>query len=85
MSEIINRLRELSVTLGRFRSDDEVDEALNDGADRIAALEAETAALREENDRLRKALEWCRDRDERNGSLPEAYAETIRAALEPRK
>lgn len=50
MSELINRLRELSVTLGRFRSDDEVDEALNDAATRLSALE-------EENQRLRKALE----------------------------
>jgi hypothetical protein len=30
---------------------------------------------------LRKALEWMRDRDDRNGSLPEAYRQKIDAAL----
>lgn len=53
-----------------------------DSADLTAEAAARIAALSAENGRLRKALEWCRDRDEQNGSLPEAYAETIRAALE---
>ena len=48
--DLITRLRDLSVTLSRFRSDDEVDEALHDAAARIADLEAE-------NDRLRAALQ----------------------------
>jgi hypothetical protein len=30
---------------------------------------------------LEEAIRWCLARDERNGSLPEAYAEKLRAAL----
>jgi hypothetical protein len=32
-------------------------------------------------DPIREAIEWCLDRDKRNGSLPEAYAERLRAAI----
>jgi hypothetical protein len=32
-------------------------------------------------DPFREAVEWCLDRDQRNGSLPEAYADRLRAAL----
>lgn len=31
--------------------------------------------------KLRAALEWMRDRDDRNGSLPQAYRDIIDAAL----
>lgn len=34
--------------------------------------------------RLREAMEWMRDRDDRNGSLPEAYRQKIDAALSAR-
>ena len=34
-----------------------------------------------ENKRYRLAIEWCLDRDNRNGSLPEAYAEKLRPTL----
>lgn len=30
---------------------------------------------------MRDAIKWCLDRDEQNGSLPEAYAEKLRSAL----
>lgn len=36
-------------------------------------------------EKLAKALQWCLDRDERNGSLPEAYCGIIRKALSYRK
>jgi hypothetical protein len=32
-------------------------------------------------DPLKEAVEWCLDRDSQNGSLPEAYAQRLRAAL----
>jgi len=68
MSGLINTLHELAFTLGRFRSDDEVDEALNNAAERIAALEAENASLVEEMEKLRQSIKaawllgrkaWC--------------------------
>jgi len=34
-----------------------------------------------EASQIEAAVRWCLDRDQRNGSLPEAYAERLRAAL----
>jgi hypothetical protein len=36
-----------------------------------------------ERESFRLAVEWCLERDERNGSLPEPYAEKLRAARSP--
>lgn len=41
-------------------------------------------AAASEIERMRNAIEWCLDRDNRNGSLPEAYAERLRAILSAR-
>ena len=46
-----------------------------DFARRAEAAEAEAA-------RLREALAWMRDRDDRNGSLPQAFRDKLDAALE---
>lgn len=79
--DLITRLRDLSVTLGRFRSDDEVDEALHDAADRIAALEAD-------NERLRKALEEVQSAQSSNhgcmATILSDISKIAAAALEPK-
>lgn len=44
-------------------------------------FDAAIAAKSAENDRLRVAIEWCLARDERNGSLPQAYADKLASSL----
>lgn len=43
------------------------------------------AQAAEEIFRLRNTIQWCLDRDERNGSLPGSYADRLRASLTKEK
>lgn len=49
--------------------------------ERLAAKDSEMAAANAELFHLRGVIEWCLARDERNSSLPKAYADKLQAAL----
>lgn len=48
----------------------------------VGKLHSRIATKDEQIDRLKAAINWCIERDERNGSLPEAYREKLLSVLE---
>lgn len=58
----------------------ELEAALLEAA--LAAANARAEAAEAKAARLEEALAWMRDRDDRNGSLPQAFRDKLDAALE---
>ena len=48
----------------------------------VGKLHSQIATKDEQIARLKAAINWCIERDDRNGSLPEAYREKLLAAAE---
>lgn len=48
----------------------------------VGKLHSRIATNDEQIDRLKAAINWCIERDDRNGSLPEAYREKLLSVLE---
>lgn len=59
-----------------------VADAFADLAERITTIISAARGKGPRETRLEEAIQWCLDRDQRNGSLPEFYAIKLRAALE---
>lgn len=60
-----------------------VSDAFADLAERVAAIVAAARGGVPKQQRMEEAIKWCLARAERNGSLPEPYADKLRAALNP--
>lgn len=51
-------------------------------AEKISSLDNELNKAHDEIARIKAAINWCIERDDKNGSLPEAYREKLLAAAE---
>ena len=57
-------------------------QALANWRDEVGKLHSQIASKDEQIACLKAAINWCIERDDRNGSLPEAYREKLIAAAE---
>lgn len=58
-----------------------VSDAFADLAERVSGIISAVQGESPKERRLEAAILWCLERDQRNGSLPEAYAYKLRSAL----
>lgn len=60
----------------------ELNQALNHWRHEVGKLHSQIDRKDAQIARLKAAINWCIERDDRNGSLPEAYREKLLAAAE---
>ncbi len=60
----------------------ELKQTLDHWRHEVGKLHSRIATKDEQIDRLKAAINWCIERDDRNGSMPEAYREKLLSVLE---